>query len=103
MTLQYENFLTLSLLFKSNPFIPEFNILEDDDIIYLDFEIQYSMYTVIIFNDGKIQCSIKNSQMNESLNNCELDTFFNVISQSNVTFGTQRINKLWRYLAPNCN
>jgi len=79
--------------------IPEFDIIEDDDIIYIDFKLD-NLYTIAIYNNGDIKCSISNPGLDEKLNNAELQMIFDCVSQANVSFGTLKRTKVWRHIAP---
>lgn len=69
----------------------------DNDLIVLSWEINYSKYTIEIFNDGTIEASIFNSQCKDVVKNCELETIFNMINQSYISYGTEQ-SKLRRYI-----
>lgn len=97
MTLQYDTYLTLSTLFNSQPFSLLFNLDSTDDIIFLTWQIQFQHYEIQIFNNGEINCSISNSGSQDRINNCELETIYNMINRAHIEYKDK--NKLWRYVS----
>jgi len=94
---QYSSYRSILQLFNQQLFSPIFNTDFDDyNTIFLSWKIKYSTYEITIFNDGEIECSIFNSQSKDVLNNCELETFYNMINQAHITYSDK--SKLWRYV-----
>ena len=99
MSAQYDTYLTLAKLFTSQIFSPEFEIIENNDIILFHFDIGYSNYCIEILDNGSINCSISNIQSQERLNNTELQVLFNCINQANMSYQNPPKHKLWLHLA----